>query len=281
MTARSIRRAAERKAKKLAHKAERAAVPALASQPAPAVAFDEPIPTENVTPMPIDSEALEPKPITPAQLAANRANALLSTGPRTSAGLEKSSRNALKSGLTGRTVLLPTDDVAEYAAFLAELQADLKPVGQLESALVQIIVDCHWRLRRIQELEYALYTHGERQFEATFAHEPQSDRRSMIILQTHLTYQKELRNLHIQEARLDRKRRQAMAELRTLQEERESRETDGDETFADLDALFAPPLAKPQPATTKNGFDFSTALAAANHAASETREHPFADGKAA
>ncbi len=40
----------------------------------------------------------------------NRRNASSSTGPRTEEGKSVSSKNALKTGLTGRTVLLPSDD---------------------------------------------------------------------------------------------------------------------------------------------------------------------------
>ena len=212
-------------------------------------------------------------PISPAQLAANRANALLSTGPRTEAGLAKSSKNAIKSGLTGRTVLLPSDDAEEYASFLASLQADLKPVGQFECELVQIVVDCHWRLRRIQELEYALYAHGERQFADAFTDEPRDVRRSMIVLQTHLTYQKELRNLHLQEARIDRKRAKALTELNQLQSKRTTQHAPEEETsdaapfgseaefFAALNAGYIPPrlaakFAEKQP-VEPNGFEFS------------------------
>jgi hypothetical protein len=160
--------------------------------------------------------------ISPAQLAANRANAQFSTGPRTEAGRARSSQNAVKSALTGRTVLLPTDDRDEYARFLADFQNELKPLGQLESELVQIIVDCHWRLRRIQELEFALYAHGHEQFEPVFQDCPEPERRSRILVQTHLTYEKQFRNLHIQEARIDRKRAKAVAELQRLQAEREA-----------------------------------------------------------
>src|SRR4051794_20742495 len=69
-------------------------------------------------------------PISPAQLAANRANAQKSTGPRTDTGRATSSKNAVKTGLTGRTVLLPADDVEEYAAFVTGFERDLKPLGQ-------------------------------------------------------------------------------------------------------------------------------------------------------
>ena len=206
-------------------------------------------------------------PISPAQLAANRANAQLSTGPVTETGRARSSQNSVKSALTGRTVLLPTDDRDEYARFLADFQQELKPVGPLESELVQIIVDCHWRLRRIQELEFALYAHGHEQFASVFQDCPESERRSRILLQTHLTYEKQFRNLHIQEARIDRKRAKAMAELECLQAEREpAKEKSFDdlpdsEAFALMDAGYVPPeiaraiaAAKPTP---QNGFVFS------------------------
>ena len=214
----------------------------------------------------------------PAQLAANRANSQLSTGPRTEAGLARSSKNALKSALTGRTVLLPTDDLEEYAAFLAEFEQDLKPEGAQERELVQIIVDCYWRLRRIQELEYAIYLRGDRQFAEAFQDEPAQIRRSMIVLETHLAYQKELRNLHIQEARLDRKRTKALAELNELQAQRQPADPEAEaddnfgfasekELFAALDAGFIPPriaenMARQQAAVQQqqeNGFDFSNA----------------------
>jgi hypothetical protein len=42
------------------------------------------------------------------QIAANRANARKSTGPKTTAGLSKSSRNAFRHGLS--LALLDTDD---------------------------------------------------------------------------------------------------------------------------------------------------------------------------
>src|SRR5581483_6136288 len=110
-----------------------------------------------------EPEAPAIAPISPAQLAANRANAQLSTGPRSAAGLARSSQNAVKSALTARTVLLPTDDVEEYARFLTGFQNDFKPLGQVECELVQVIVDCFWRQRRIQALEFALYAHGHEQ----------------------------------------------------------------------------------------------------------------------
>src|SRR5579863_8530368 len=98
----------------------------------------------------------------------------------------------------------------------------------------------------------------------------------MLMLQTHLTYQKELRNLHIQESRIDRKRTKAQNELDGLQTERtraaeESRPEEYMEDLPDkeyfdaLDAGYLPPsiakvLAERKAANQNvdpNGFVFS------------------------
>ena len=72
----------------------------------------------------------DPVPISPAQLAANRANAQLSTGPTSLDGKATSCLNAIKTGLTGRTVLLHTDDAADYQRHIAAYQKELSPVGR-------------------------------------------------------------------------------------------------------------------------------------------------------
>ena len=51
---------------------------------------------------------------TPIQIAANQANAQKSTGPTSAEGKQRSSLNALKTGLTGRTVLMPGEDTEAY-----------------------------------------------------------------------------------------------------------------------------------------------------------------------
>ena len=76
---------------------------------------------------------------TQAQLSANKANAQLSTGPTSPEGKAKSSLNAVKTGLTGRTVLLPSDDAAAYEQHLARFIAEWKPATEPEKALVQSI----------------------------------------------------------------------------------------------------------------------------------------------
>jgi hypothetical protein len=90
----------------------------------------------------------------------NRANAQLSTGPTSEAGKAKSSKNALKTALTGRTVLLPEDDAERYEQHLLEYRKAYQPVGERECELVQSLADTTWRLDRIPGLEEALYAIG-------------------------------------------------------------------------------------------------------------------------
>ncbi|MGH9619962.1 MAG: hypothetical protein ACRD45_09680, partial [Bryobacteraceae bacterium] len=150
MTPRSIRRAAERKARKLARKAEKQAVmQAATAAPEPQMPIPETEPDlELLAPAaepPLPDEPTIPKTPSPAQLAANRANAQLSTGPRSPAGKAVSRLNAVKSGLTGRSVLLPTDDVAAYEHHVREFMKELNPVGIREQCLAQSIADNMWR----------------------------------------------------------------------------------------------------------------------------------------
>ena len=95
--------------------------------------------------------------VTEKQLAANRRNARKSTGPRTPEGKRRSSRNALKHGLLAAEVVITDGDGAErqqdFDRLLADLCADLRPVGIVERSLVERIAACYWRLRRAQRYE--------------------------------------------------------------------------------------------------------------------------------
>jgi len=82
---------------------------------------------------------------TAAQIAANQANSQKSTGPITEAGKAKSSLNAVKTGLTGRTVLLPSEDAAAYQAHLDRAFTQLAPALSTQEA----------RLRRQREADRA------------------------------------------------------------------------------------------------------------------------------
>ena len=81
------------------------------------------------------------------QNEANKRNAQLSTGPRTADGRARVASNALKHGLTGKQVVLPGEDPAEFDAFRSDLIADLAPQGALEEIFAEKIVADAWRFR--------------------------------------------------------------------------------------------------------------------------------------
>jgi hypothetical protein len=157
---------------------------------------------------------------TEAQRKANHANAQLSTGPRTEQGKAKSSLNAVKTGLTGRTVLLPTDDAEAYQQHIARYQEQYKPEGNQEKELTQSLADTQWRLNRIPILEQGIYAIGHREFAPEFENEDPSLRKALIETKTFLVYQRQLNNLSIQEARLRRQYDKDLAELTKLQQNR-------------------------------------------------------------
>jgi hypothetical protein len=157
---------------------------------------------------------------TAAQIAANQKNSQLSTGPTSEAGKAKSSLNAVKSGLTGRTVLLPSDEAALYEAHLAQFIEHYSPAGDEESKLVQSLADTEWRLLRIPALEMGIYAVGRLEFADLFPHQAEAVRKHLIEAQVFLTYQRQLNNLSVQENRLRRQRDKDTAALRELQEQR-------------------------------------------------------------
>jgi hypothetical protein len=156
---------------------------------------------------------------TEAQIAANRANAQLSTGPSSPEGKAKSSHNALKTGLTGRTILLPTDDVAAYQRLIATIEKKFRPSSDEEKLIVQSIADTEWRLLRIPVLEAGLYAFGRNEFAGEFPSEADPQVRAAMI-EAHIfrTYRKELNSLTLQESRLRKQLEKHTAELVPLQQ---------------------------------------------------------------
>jgi hypothetical protein len=109
----------------------------------------------------------------PARIAANKANAQKSTGPRTEAGKLRVSANALKHGL--RSERNPLDlatasalsiERDEFLTTLAAFKADLQPQGPIETRLIERLAQIDLRLQRALRLET---THLENKFHETVA----------------------------------------------------------------------------------------------------------------
>jgi len=91
------------------------------------------------------------------QIAANRRNALLSTGPVTEEGKKRSRRNAIRHGLTAETVIDLLEDAEDYAAFQMAVTADYDAHSAVERELVLRLASLLWRLRRATAIETGLF----------------------------------------------------------------------------------------------------------------------------
>jgi hypothetical protein len=94
-----------------------------------------------------------PAMATEAQIEANRNNATASTGPNTSEGKSKSSRNAVSQGLFSNRNTFNTSEADEYDELAAAMRKDLAPEGILEQTLANEITRAAWRLRRCARVE--------------------------------------------------------------------------------------------------------------------------------
>lgn len=97
------------------------------------------------------------KSISRKQLAANRRNAKKSCGPRTAAGRQTVSRNAVKHGLAGHFALLPYEDPTTHKAFCREFINQFAPATAAELDLAQTIANDYWRLNRTVHLENSIF----------------------------------------------------------------------------------------------------------------------------
>jgi hypothetical protein len=104
----------------------------------------------------------------PAQLESNRRNAQLSNGHRTPCGKLKSRRNGLKHGLTGRGIVLATEDAEELDRRFETLEAEMKPNSELARQLVLRVALMTVKLDRSAEHEARMISFRMRKAQAEF-----------------------------------------------------------------------------------------------------------------
>jgi small subunit ribosomal protein S1 len=97
--------------------------------------------------------------ISKKKLAANRANASKSTGPRTRTGKSRSSQNRTTHGMYSPHLCLPRENKKLFHAHRHAIIARLDPRDAVELLLVERIVSAGWKLRRLQTTEMNLYEH--------------------------------------------------------------------------------------------------------------------------
>ena len=90
---------------------------------------------------------------TPNQIAANKANARKSTGPKTPEGKAKSCVNRLSWGFASNTLVIPGEDPAELRALLADFIGEHQPATVTEQVLVEKMAQNQWLTLRAFRLQ--------------------------------------------------------------------------------------------------------------------------------
>jgi hypothetical protein len=121
-----------------------------------------------------------------AQLAANRANAQHSTGPRTETGRAISSQNNLDHGFESAFRILPSENASEFAALQASFLADLAPVNSLERTLVVNMAEFQWLSQRARKLQNQAFDTLENSTDASDA--PDNSARMERLLRYHTQF---------------------------------------------------------------------------------------------
>jgi len=221
-------------------------------------------------------------PISEAQHAANIANAQHSTGPRSATGKATVALNAVKTGLTGCTVVLPNEDGQLYRAHIAAYEMEFQPEGIQEFELVQSLADIRWRLNRIPGLEAALNTCARATLAGRYADYPEQHQDFFLTVEVYDRNEKKLHNIHLHENRLARRRERELAELRVLQQERKAKEAQAKKEEAEKAAAATTKAAPAKTATaTQNGFVFNNPPAASETPSTAASKSPEITQKAA
>jgi hypothetical protein len=182
---------------------------------------------------------------TDAQIAANRRNALRSTGPRTPEGKARSSRNHLVHGLLAKG-LIEGESQEEFLAVYEDFHAEYDPQTRSEEALVERIALAYFRLGRFTHVEaqFLQREHAEKEVPAWSAHAQPFDR----VANSYRNNMRPLHNLSLYENRLERSFDRAIRQLQLLQSQRrrEAAQSAPARPVAS-ETLSAAPSAPPQP----------------------------------
>ena len=189
------------------------------------------------------------------QLAANRANAQLSSGPRSEAGKRRSSLNARRHNLTGQVTAMTEEDRTAHDAFSEALIKAMVPEGALEIQLAQRIATDSWRLNRSSAIEDNIFALG------LFNHSGEIDtdhpelHAALTAARTFTREAKSIELLTLYEQRINRSLQKNLALLQQLQAARKAERKVEKEQSAKLTPINEMNHLPAEPA--ENGLVFS------------------------
>jgi hypothetical protein len=151
------------------------------------------------------------------RLAANRANAKLSTGPRTAAGKINSSRNAITHGFTAQSILLPGESRSKFLKLIADLTTEFQPATTDQHGLVVTMAVARWRVFRAWTMESTSITHEQNRLADTNSGEDPATQ-TMLAIRSLNQQPHNLDNVSRHEGRFDRQYHRAADRLLRLKE---------------------------------------------------------------
>jgi hypothetical protein len=160
------------------------------------------------------------RPISEARLAANRANAKKSTGPRTPEGKQRSSLNGTRHGILAQVIVLPKEDMDAYNKFTSDFAAALNPVGTVEVQLAHACADIQFRLHRISAAEHNLFALGHEENGGNWSTGESESHAALTFADTLRRSKDPVATITIYEQRLSRRLLQTLNQLRDMQAER-------------------------------------------------------------
>jgi len=156
-------------------------------------------------------------PVSDRKLAANRANAKNSTGPRH------------KKSLLAKAILIEGESAEHFYAFLDSVSAEFNPATPTERILIEKMAVSQWRTLRLWTIESSSINHEiNRQLSATPDAAPST--RAMLAMRALGDTSKQSELLSRYEHRFDRQYRHALETLLRLREK-----SQGDAKATELD----------------------------------------------
>jgi hypothetical protein len=159
---------------------------------------------------------------TEEQIAANRLNAQLSSGPKTEAGRNRSRMNARRHGLTGQVTTMTDEDRAAHDQFSKALMNDLAPEGSMETQLAQRIATDSWRLNRASAIEDNLFALGLQEHSGVLCPDHEQIDAALTTARVFTMESKQLQLLTLYEQRINRSLQKNLALLQSLQATRKA-----------------------------------------------------------
>jgi hypothetical protein len=198
---------------------------------------------ESAAPAPATPDASPKRPVSERRLAANRANAQKSTGPRTPDGKRRSALNATRHGMLSQVLHLPEEEMAAYDEFTAPYVSSLSPVGQTETELAHACADLQFRLHRLSAAEHNLFALGHEEHGDRYDTGHPESHAAMTFVETLCCSKDPLATLSLYEQRLSRRFLQTLNKLHQMQKERRALEQE------QLKQLYMMSLHHPEPET--------------------------------